>query len=229
MDIFTAIYFVGIAVEIAIRAPYSNKRQTEKMSERRITTREKTLLGLLLVGMFILPVVYATASWLDFANYTLPSWAGWAGVAFLAGALFVFWRAHSDLGLNWSPSLEIREKHELITRGIYGIIRHPMYASQWLWVIAQVLLLQNGLSEDVNDRFDSLQEPPGCAMGRRAQRSRSSSTSARRVAFRAREGADSASGGRPRPDRPRPGPGADPRPRGPRCQTAPISALRAPK
>ncbi len=57
--------------------------------------------------------------------------------------MFVFWRSHADLGLNWSPSLEIREKHELITKGIYGIIRHPMYASQWLWVIAQPLLLQN--------------------------------------------------------------------------------------
>jgi protein-S-isoprenylcysteine O-methyltransferase Ste14 len=52
--------------------------------------------------------------------------------------------------LNWSPSLEIREKHELITRGIYGVIRHPMYASQWLWVIAQALLLQNWLAGIVN-------------------------------------------------------------------------------
>jgi protein-S-isoprenylcysteine O-methyltransferase Ste14 len=58
----------------------------------------------------------------------------------------VFWRAHADLGTNWSPSLEIREKHELITRGIYGVIRHPMYASQLLWVLAQVLLLPNWLA-----------------------------------------------------------------------------------
>jgi protein-S-isoprenylcysteine O-methyltransferase Ste14 len=146
MDIFTAIYFVGIVLEIAVRAPHNQKRKAEKMSERRITTQEKTLLGLLLVGMVILPVVYATTSWLDFASYARPSWVGWVGVAFLAGALFVFWRAHADLGANWSPSLEIREKHELITRGIYGVIRHPMYASQWLWVIAQALLLQNWLA-----------------------------------------------------------------------------------
>ncbi len=68
----------------------------------------------------------------------------------MAGAIFVFWRSHADLGLNWSPSLEIREKHELITRGIYGLIRHPMYASQWLWVIAQPLLLQNWLAGFAN-------------------------------------------------------------------------------
>lgn len=150
MDIFTAIYFVAILVEMVVRAPINKKRKLEKMSEQRVTGQEKTLLLLLLLGMFILPVIYAATDWLDFANYTLPSWAGWIGVVLLAGALYVFWRAHADLGLNWSPSLEIREKHELITRGIYGVIRHPMYASQWLWVLAQPLLLQNWIAGFAN-------------------------------------------------------------------------------
>lgn len=143
MDIFTAIYFVAIVVEMAVRAPISRKQRKEPKSNRSVTTQEKTLLGLLFLAMFFIPIIYAATDWLDFANYSLPMWAGWLGVVILAGALIVFWRSHADLGLNWSPSLEIREKHELITRGIYGVIRHPMYASQWLWVIAQPLLLQN--------------------------------------------------------------------------------------
>jgi protein-S-isoprenylcysteine O-methyltransferase Ste14 len=146
MDIFTAIYFVGILAETIIRAPLNRKRKREKMSERRVTSQEKALLGLLFLGMFIVPIVYAASYWLDFANYRLSAWAGWLGVLFLAGAVFVFWRAHADLGLNWSPTLEIRERHELITRGVYGVIRHPMYASQLLWVIAQPLLLQNWIA-----------------------------------------------------------------------------------
>jgi protein-S-isoprenylcysteine O-methyltransferase Ste14 len=150
MDIFTAIYFVAILVEIIIRIPLNKKRKQETMSEQRVTWQERTLLGLLSVAMFFLPIAYAATDWLDFADYTLPAWAGWLGVLIIAGALFVFWRAHADLGLNWSPSLEIREKHELITRGIYGVIRHPMYASQWLWVIAQPLLLQNWIAGFAN-------------------------------------------------------------------------------
>jgi protein-S-isoprenylcysteine O-methyltransferase Ste14 len=150
MDIFTAIYFVGIVAEIIIRAPLNQRRKQEKMSEQHVTRQEKTLLGLLFLGMFLVPIIYAATNWLDFANYTLPLWAGWLGVLLLAGAIFVFWRAHADLGLNWSPSLEIREKHELITRGIYSMIRHPMYASQWLWVIAQPLLLQNWIAGFLN-------------------------------------------------------------------------------
>ena len=146
MDVFTAIYFVALAIETVIRAPINKKRQQEKMSERRFTDQEKTLLGLLLLGGLIAPIIYAATDWLDFADYTLPAWAGWLGVLLIAGAVFVFWRAHADLGLNWSPTLEIREKHELITRGIYGVIRHPMYASQWLVVVAQPLLLQNWIA-----------------------------------------------------------------------------------
>ena len=150
MDIFTAIYFAALVIQMIIRAPLNRKRKQEKMSERRVTGQEILILVLLLLGGFILPIIYATTNWLDFANYTLPMWAGWLGVLIIAGALFVFWRAHADLGLNWSPSLEIREKHELITRGIYGVIRHPMYASQWLWVIAQPLLLQNWIAGFAN-------------------------------------------------------------------------------
>jgi protein-S-isoprenylcysteine O-methyltransferase Ste14 len=150
MDIFTAIFFIALVIEMIIRVPLNQKRKQEKMSEQRYTDREKMLLGLLSLGGFFIPIIYAMTNWLDFANYTLPSWAGWLGVLLIAGAVFLFWRAHADLGLNWSPTLEIREKHELITRGIYGMIRHPMYASQWLLAIAQPLLLQNWIAGFLN-------------------------------------------------------------------------------
>jgi len=150
MDIFTAIFFLALVIEMVIRAPLNKKRKQEKMSEQRFTNQEKTILGLLSLGGFFIPIVYAATNWLDFANYRLPNWAGWLGVLLIAGAIYVFWRAHADLGLNWSPTLEIREKHELIKKGIYEVIRHPMYASQWLLAIAQPLLLQNWIAGFLN-------------------------------------------------------------------------------
>jgi len=150
MGIFIAAYFLALIVEIIIRAPIDRKRRQGRISERRVTTQEQILLGLLTLGGFVVPLIYTFTNWLDFANYTLPAWAGWIGVLLSAGALFLFWRAHADLGLNWSPSLEIREKHELITHGIYGVIRHPMYASQWLLSLATPLLLQNWIAGFLN-------------------------------------------------------------------------------
>lgn len=150
MKLFAIAFWAAIVAEMIIRAPLNKKRKLEKMSESRVSAQEKTLLGLLFAGMFLLPLVYSLTDWLDFADYTLPVWAGCLGVVLITAALFVFWRAHADLGLNWSPSLEIREKHKLITHGIYGVIRHPMYASQWIWVIAQPLLLHNWLAGFAN-------------------------------------------------------------------------------
>ena len=150
MDIFAWIYFAALVIEIIIRAPHNQKRKQEKVSEQRVTIQERVLLGLLSLGGFLIPIVYAVTNWLDFANYRLAAWAGWLGVLLAAGAVFIFWRGHADLGINWSPSLEIHEKHELITRGVYGVIRHPMYASQWLLAIAQPLLLQNWIAGFLN-------------------------------------------------------------------------------
>ena len=70
MDIFTAIYFAVLVIETAIRAPLNKMRRQEKMSERRITNQEKILLGLLLIGGLVAPIIYAATDWLDFADYT---------------------------------------------------------------------------------------------------------------------------------------------------------------
>jgi protein-S-isoprenylcysteine O-methyltransferase Ste14 len=164
MFIFKLIYWLAILIEMAIRAPISKLQRKEKKSEQRVSSQERTLLGLLFLAMFLIPLVYSTTSWLNFADYSLPVWAGWLGMVLILVALWIFWCAHADLGLNWSPSLEIRNEHKLITNGIFGYIRHPMYASQWVWVIAQSLLLQNWLagflSVIVWTIFYSLRVPP---------------------------------------------------------------------
>ena len=130
MSVFEIVYWAAIVAEMTIRTPISKRQRKESKSERRVTTQEKVLIGLLFLSMFFLPLFYSATTWLDFANYSLPNWAGWLGVVLMLFALLIFWRAHVDLGLNWSPTLEIRTEHKLITNGIFGYIRHPMYASQ---------------------------------------------------------------------------------------------------
>jgi protein-S-isoprenylcysteine O-methyltransferase Ste14 len=143
MTFFIIVYWIGIIVEMAIRAPLRKNWKGTAKTEQQVSQTEKSLLGLLWVVMIVLPLIYSVTGWLDFADYTLPVLMGWLGVALMACALFVFARAHVDLKSNWSPTLEIFEGHTLVTSGIYRYIRHPMYASQWIWVIAQILLLWN--------------------------------------------------------------------------------------
>jgi protein-S-isoprenylcysteine O-methyltransferase Ste14 len=146
MSIFKIVYWAGLVIEIAIRAPFAKSSRAVAKTEHRESRTEKVLLGLLTVAGVILPLIYSITNWLDFANYSLPVWMGWAGVFFLACAVLVFARAHLDLKSNWSPTLEIGQDHTLVTNGIYRFIRHPMYVSLLLWSIAQILLLQNWLA-----------------------------------------------------------------------------------
>ena len=120
------------------------------MVTEHVGAPERALVGLLSVGMVFAPAVYASTSRLEWADYRLPPAAqrsaGLGGAVLMSLAVWLFWRSHADLGRNWSPSLQLREGHELVTGGVYRSIRHPMYASQWMWGVAQALLLRNWIS-----------------------------------------------------------------------------------
>lgn len=143
-----SVFIFGIVAQIVIRMPYNRQRQQTQVATDRVSKQEKVLLGLLFVSL-VVPLIYIFTDWLAFADYTLPPWAGIAGVLLLLLSLWLFWRAHADLGRNWSPSLQIMAKHTLVTNGIYRTIRHPMYASQWVFASAQLLLLQNWIAGPV--------------------------------------------------------------------------------
>lgn len=64
----------------------------------------------------------------------------------LVAGLWWFHRSHSDLGAYWSVTLELRENHRLITRGVYRHVRHPMYAALFLYSIGQALMLPNWIA-----------------------------------------------------------------------------------
>lgn len=145
--ILSIIYFAAMITEGVIRAPHRKRNKAENtIADSRVDRTERILLGLLFFSMFFVPLIYALTPWLDFANYTLPPWAAAVGVALILLTLVIFWRAQQDLGREWSPSLELRKGHRLVASGIYGVLRHPMYASQWLWSLSQPLLLQNWIA-----------------------------------------------------------------------------------
>ena len=143
-------YFLALLAEMLIRFPHERQRRKTRMVVDRVSGLERLLLGLVAMGVFLLPAVYVSTSWLSWADYRLSpratGRAGGVGTALLAVAVWLFWRSHTDLGRNWSPSLQIREGHTLVTGGVYRSIRHPMYASIWLWGIAQALVLQNWIA-----------------------------------------------------------------------------------
>ena len=104
---FRALYFLGLLAEIAIRVPRERRRRATRMEVDRADGLEWSLVGLLSVGMLLIPGIYVTTPWLDRLDYRLPPQVerrvGRIGAVILASALILFWRSHADLGRNWSP------------------------------------------------------------------------------------------------------------------------------
>ena len=144
--LFKSVFVLSILLEIVIRMPYNRIRQHTNVATDRVSATEKALLGLMTLGLFFLPVIYIFTDWLRFADYQLPFWLGIVGIVLVGLGLWLFWRSHVDLGRNWSPSLQVMEGHTLVAEGVYRTIRHPMYVSQMLMGLAQILLLQNWIA-----------------------------------------------------------------------------------
>jgi protein-S-isoprenylcysteine O-methyltransferase Ste14 len=151
-DVFDLAYLIGFIAASLIRAYWLKRtphwwRRREKVEDDRESGQDRPLLLLTTAGMIVVPFLYLFTSRLDFADYTLPPTAslvaGSLGAALFLQALRLLWRSHADLAGSFSPGLQIKKNHELVTTGVYEKTRHPMYAAHLLWAMAQLLLLQN--------------------------------------------------------------------------------------
>jgi protein-S-isoprenylcysteine O-methyltransferase Ste14 len=65
----------------------------------------------------------------------------WAGAALcVAGLSFCIW-ARVTLGRNWSGAVTLKEGHELIERGPYRLVRHPIYTGLIAMFLATAMVL----------------------------------------------------------------------------------------
>ena len=140
------LFLLGFLTQIVIRGYFARRTRSNEKVVRRVDALEKILLLLVIPGSLLLPVLYLFTPFLAFADYHLPDFASWSGTVLMIVSLWLFYRSHADLGQNWSATLEVRKGHELITHGVYRRIRHPMYASIFLFCLAQGLLLENWLA-----------------------------------------------------------------------------------
>jgi len=144
-DFLEIIYLFEFVLIVIVR-----KAQTSRYRKLSVAIDRKSWPDLILLTVsgiaMLLPLVYLFSDWLDFAHYRLPQWPGWIGAVLFAAAIWLLWRSHADLGLNWTPTLGIRAEDTLVTDGVFRYIRHPMYAAHILWGIATALMLPNWIA-----------------------------------------------------------------------------------
>ena len=128
--------------DAGVRLYYQRGRRGFKRAVVKHERREKLLYYL--VGMGLIPIFfYLLTSWINTFRLPFPAGIRWLGAGLIfAGDLLFIW-SHKALGSNWSPILEIRKGHTLVTDGPYRFIRHPMYAAIFLIGIGVSLLSAN--------------------------------------------------------------------------------------
>jgi protein-S-isoprenylcysteine O-methyltransferase Ste14 len=144
---FAYVYVAVLAIYFAaIYAPNMHRYRRQSKTALRSRPLDMALDFATFAAWQLLPLLAIFTNWLDFASYHLPNWAGWLGAFLALGALLLLWRAYADLGRNWSPRIELMAGQQLVTHGIYGRLRHPIYAGMWLWALANPLLIWNWIA-----------------------------------------------------------------------------------
>ena len=144
MNLWVAKVIILLAsiVMVAIRAPHGQRSHGIPVVRSRKGKLEIVLLTIAWLAFF-LPLIWIATPVLASADYTLRPVPLLTGTVCLTLGLWLFQLSHADLGANWSITLEVREKHTLVTQGVYRRVRHPMYTALLLYSVGQALVLPN--------------------------------------------------------------------------------------
>ena len=108
------VWFAGLIGWYIIRYPFARRAKKIRVSKSLFDWRESSILAFALLGLLVIPAVYALIGFPARLDRPFIPAVAWLGLAPLCAALWLFRRSHVDLGRNWSISLEICEQHALV-------------------------------------------------------------------------------------------------------------------
>ena len=147
-SIFRAAFWVLLgslwAMRVYLRRGVRRPGERAKVDRKAIEREGHGLFiarTVLLLFLAALLVIYALdASWLRAFAIPLPDWLRWAGFGLGLVGLALWTWTQATLGSEYSPQLQLRQEHRLVTRGPYARIRHPMYMAMFVEGIALALV-----------------------------------------------------------------------------------------
>lgn len=141
--LFIAILFIPmliVGIAMVIRSPELLKKRLNTKEEEK---EQKIVIALSGI-MFIVAFVVAGFNF-RFAWFTLPKWIVYiASILFLLAYLMYAEVLRENAYL--SRTVEVRENQKVIDTGLYGIVRHPMYAASLLLFLSMGLVLGSPIS-----------------------------------------------------------------------------------
>ncbi len=136
--LFVALLFVPMfiaGVVLMFRNPELLRKRLEAKEEEKEQKWVVALSGLLFIAMFVVAGLNRRYLW-----WMLPDWAVYsATVLFLVGYLLYAEVLRENVWL--SRTIEVQEHQKVVDTGLYGIVRHPMYAATLILFLTMPLVL----------------------------------------------------------------------------------------
>jgi protein-S-isoprenylcysteine O-methyltransferase Ste14 len=132
------IYF-SIQVRRAGERLMPNKQAIEREGRGMFTAR--VLMFFIILAWLVLYVVYP--AWMDKLLIPIPAKLRWVGFGLGLVSLGFWTWTQVALGKEWSPQLQLREEHHLVTTGPYAHIRHPLYTGMMGYGASLALVTAN--------------------------------------------------------------------------------------
>lgn len=136
--LFIPMFFAGIVLML------KNPDLLRKRLQAKETEAEQKTVILLSGMMFLLGFILAGLSY-RFQWLLLPKWLVIAGAILFLFAYLLYAEVLRE-NTYLSRTVEIQENQTVIDTGLYGIVRHPMYASTLLLFLSMPLVLGSLLS-----------------------------------------------------------------------------------
>ena len=131
--LFVPMFVAGIV--LMFRKPELLRKRLEAKEEEQEQKWVVALSGVLFIAMFVVAGLNRRYLW-----WMLPDWAVYsAAVLFLVGYLLYAEVLRENVWL--SRTIEVQEHQKVVDTGLYGIVRHPMYAATLILFLTMPLVL----------------------------------------------------------------------------------------
>ena len=131
--LFVPMFIAGIV--LVVRQPELLRKRLDAKEQQQEQKWVVALSGLMFIAVFVVAGLSLRFGW-----YMLPDWAVFvATVVFLAAYALYAEVMRENVWL--SRTIEVQENQQVVSTGLYGIVRHPMYSATLLLFLSMPLVL----------------------------------------------------------------------------------------
>jgi protein-S-isoprenylcysteine O-methyltransferase Ste14 len=139
--LFGGVLAMRLYFSLRVRQAGERMMPDREAIERRGMFAVRVVMFLLLIGWLVLYGI--SPPWMGGLSVPFPDWLRWVGFAVGLASLALWTWTQAVLGKEWSPQLQLRGEHHLVTKGPYARVRHPLYTAMFGWGVGVALVTAN--------------------------------------------------------------------------------------